>query len=341
MALAGLAHDAVDRLDLVDGDGRRANIREALTGAEISRTMSGASILTLTVHDPQRALVNSALTRAGGADAARITIDEISFVLASVRKRGSQVTLEFEDAAVHTLRQRKGERSAAGGEVTRSGFVAQLLADAGLPASLTEDSGPAEVQFERADDEDSWEAIKRLADDRDWRAFSTGAGIIFASDGFLVKRSEPHQVAEHARGVGDIDFTVDVGDRADDVTVPVTATRWQIPPGDPVRVAELAPAKGDWLVAEVRRGLFSSQATVKLARPEPGKPEPEDTSERASADQTVGDAPTVAEEVRAWNAQSDEVRFARGRPTALEQRAEAQGWTLAEDLTFVRTGFYG
>lgn len=50
---------------------------------------------------------------------------------------------------------------------------------------------------------------------------------------------------------------------------------------------------------------------------------------------------TLSQRVRAWNDQPDAQRFRKGVPDELERDARAAGYSLAEDLTFVRSGFYG
>lgn len=271
---------SIDEL-VLSGRGQ-ANLREALTGATLTRTMTGASTLQLTVRDPERALVRSELL----AHRTTATVDPITFVLVQVRKAGSQLTATFEDQAVHRLRQRKGLIVAAAGSTTRAAFAKRLFDDAGVD-SLVAPGPTAREQLSRGDekkpdDEDSWTALRRLADQVHWRCFSLGRIGVFAPDSWLAQGrilgpggSAPFELREHTGGVGDIDFDVDEGKPADTATAAITAARrWQLPPGAPARIRDLGAADGAWLIERVSGSLFSDQWQVSLTRRREPLPEP-------------------------------------------------------------------
>lgn len=258
-----------------------ADLRQALTDGHVERSFSGSATLQLSVRDPDRRLLRSQLL----AGAAQATVDPVDFELAAVRKSGSQLTLTFEDTAVARLRSRKGLLVAKAGTVTRGGFAKRLLDDADVD-SLVAPGARTRVQLSRGSDddreEDSWTALRRLADDVDWRCFSLGRIVVFAPDDWLFAGhtvrpggAEPLNIREHAGGVGDIDFDADAGKPAQSASLQATVgRRWRLAPGTPVQLSDLGRGDGRWLVESVNQPLFSSRARVQLTRHQPAQSEP-------------------------------------------------------------------
>lgn len=270
----------------LDGKTVDADVRQAVESATLARTIEGASTLSLTLRDPDRTLVRSRLF----ASRVTATVDGSLFELVQVRKSGSTLELTFEDAVVADLRRDKGVLTAKEGTTTVDAFVRRLVQGAPGAKLVAEPGSRNLVPLMRGSadkpGESSWEAITRLAEERGRRVFADRGVVYFASDAWLAKRSRPAPVREHDAGVDEVSFDADVGKRSQEATLAVELARWQAPPGSPVQVHDLGAGSGVWIVAEVRRSLFSTRAEVKLKRteaplPEP-KPEPRDDGQPSS-----------------------------------------------------------
>lgn len=103
--------------------GANRDITEAITGGTLERTMSGASTLTLNVHDPHRRLVNAkALTHATD-----IQVAGDWYRLVKITKQGDGLTLVFEDRDVAFLRAHTRPRKVSRNKMTRAQFVRSLV----------------------------------------------------------------------------------------------------------------------------------------------------------------------------------------------------------------------
>jgi cell wall-associated NlpC family hydrolase len=114
-------------LDVVVKSGLDVSVADAITGGELERTMDGASTLTLTLHDPHRAL----LRNPDLAKAIDMTFGGYWWRLVKVSKSGDALTLTFEDRDVAYLRQHAEPRKAYRGTVTRAEFIRQLVREVG------------------------------------------------------------------------------------------------------------------------------------------------------------------------------------------------------------------
>jgi cell wall-associated NlpC family hydrolase len=108
-------------------NGQGFNMVGAVEDVQVSRTIEGASTVTVTLEDRDRKLLRS------GILSHRLTteIDGLFFILVSVEKQGSGLTLVFEDREVYLLRtynkpivqSRKTDRA----NITRAEFVLRLI----------------------------------------------------------------------------------------------------------------------------------------------------------------------------------------------------------------------
>lgn len=99
--MEGLGPDVdIESLSLVFEGKTGFALREMITGGDITRTIEGASTLSLDVFDRDRALVTSGLL---GADV-DVLIDTLWFRLVAPAKQGDSVSLVFEDREVAILR---------------------------------------------------------------------------------------------------------------------------------------------------------------------------------------------------------------------------------------------
>jgi cell wall-associated NlpC family hydrolase len=102
--------------------------------------------------------------------------------------------------------------------------------------------------FEVDKDEDYWEAIKRLAKERNWRAFFV-AGRFFFIDELELARGivrlaitrEPGEARPSTPGVEDVDFDYNRNKPITTATVYAWAKEWSVPPGGVITIAGYGP----------------------------------------------------------------------------------------------------
>jgi hypothetical protein len=109
--------------------GLNTRIDQSILNGSLERTIEGASTLTLDVHDPQRALLQSGIF----SHAIDLTLDRFQFRLVKVSKSGTDLTLTFEDRQVAYLRQHNKPRKAARGKITRAEFALSLVREVKPP----------------------------------------------------------------------------------------------------------------------------------------------------------------------------------------------------------------
>lgn len=138
-----LADLSIDSLKLtgLNAKGKKwsLSITGSITDAEIERSIEGASTLTLTVHDPDWAILNSGLFDRrvdGRLDAVDVQVDTHWFRLVQVAPSDDTLTLTFEDRDVAYLRRHTKYKKVARGKTTRAEFVRSLVkevkADGGI-----------------------------------------------------------------------------------------------------------------------------------------------------------------------------------------------------------------
>lgn len=122
--------------------------------------------------------------------------------------------------------------------------------------------------------EDSWTCIQRLASEVGWRAFCVNGVIWFVSETYLFKSKPSMTISEDSPGIDNIDYDYDEGKRKATVTVSCHISRWSAPPGSIIRIEKHGVVNGRWLVNDVARSLFNTDATITLVKPLPVLPEP-------------------------------------------------------------------
>ncbi len=248
----------------------------------ISRTIDGASTVTVTVTDARRTLIQLAVIN----QRSFAVVDRAHFELVKVAKAGDELTLTFEDAIVAALRRRTDPRTFAAGTATRATIARALCAEAQIRVDVDPAARePVAEAVERSTAEtqtDSWKLLGELAENIGWRRFSDGAGIIFGSDAWLMSRYPPVSVREHTGGVHDIDWDLDTGQPAAEATLHVDADSWSLPPGLAVDVVGQGPASGRWLIASYDRELTRTRAEIGLVRERPSLMEPPPSAEAAA-----------------------------------------------------------
>jgi cell wall-associated NlpC family hydrolase len=249
------------------GPAGKAKLLAAITDPpSLTRTIDGASTLTVVVADSSRELLRSGMF--DGRSWA--VVDGMHFELVSIGKSGARTTLTFEDAVVAQLRRQTDKLSIPAGSASRGEIARRLAKEADVDVAVDpghpEHVHAAVHRSTAGEDSDSWTLLGQLADDIHWRRFSDGLRLVVGSDAWLMGRSKPIKVREHAGPVHDIDFDLDTGKRASQATVAVDAARWAVRPGQAITVEDCGPADGDWLVSEFTRTLTQNRATLTLTR---------------------------------------------------------------------------
>jgi hypothetical protein len=110
-------------LDVVRvGGPKDLDIRDMIVDIEIERTMSGASTVTFTIHDPDRRLLRAPAL----STALQILFDGYGFRMFAKKKSGPTLTLVFESKNISYLRHKKVLVRASRADVTRIQFCVRL-----------------------------------------------------------------------------------------------------------------------------------------------------------------------------------------------------------------------
>lgn len=260
----------VDELRLVNRHKkRRLDIIEAVAEPpSLAMTIDGASTLSVVVADHRRKVINDkTIDERSWANAAGI-----HFELVGLSKSGDFVTLTFEDAIVAALRRHTKPLSVPANSTTRAGFATRLCREARVPF-LIDPTHKERVHnpLQRSADgqkSSSWDVLgSDVAEPINWRRFSDGQRLILGGDPWLINRyKKPALLKEHTGGVGSIDFDLDVAKRASTAKVTIDTRLLALPPGAPVRLTQLGPADGLWIVSDFTRKLTSSRGDLNLTR---------------------------------------------------------------------------
>jgi len=163
--------------------------------------------------------------------------------------------------------------------------------------------------FEVKKDEDYWEAIKRLANEVNWRAFFVGGVFFFIAEEDLYRGKVHLQINEESQGIDNIDFDADDGKAVIEMTVTAHAKRWGVPPGMVVRVGGMGPANGRFLVSTMEGSLLPGDGdlvTITLKKPTHSTPEPAPETETNTLGASEGSA-TGNDAVDAMLAEADRI----------------------------------
>lgn len=159
-------------------------------------------------------------------------------------------------------------------------------------------------QYARGKDENSWDALGRLADEVRWKRFMRRGKLWFVSENYLFRQRPELKISEGAKGVDWIDFDVDMFARPTSTgTTPVAEVRvqaradlWTALPGMIVAIEDMGVVNGRWLVSSITRSLVddAEACDITLRKPIPQAPEPAaETGTRGGAGgENAGDTPS-------------------------------------------------
>ncbi|MSZ75529.1 MAG: hypothetical protein F2667_00310 [Actinobacteria bacterium] len=235
--------------------------------ATITRTIDGASTLTIIVADHQRRLITSTYTQ----ERTWARFDRVHYEAVAVAKDGDFLTLTFEDAIATKLRAITKRLSIPAGSITRADFVARLAREAHVDFDVDPTPrGKVQRVLERStggEKTTSWDVAGEAAEEVHWRRFSTGRQLVVGSDEWLIARDPtPLTVREYTNGVQGIDWELDVGRRVSELALVADLAGWVTQPGGVVLVEDQGPADGRWIVGEITRTATTTRADIKLVR---------------------------------------------------------------------------
>lgn len=126
--------------------------------------------------------------------------------------------------------------------------------------------------------ENTWQCLLRLAQEVNWLCFCVGMTIYFLPAVDLYTSRPIATIDEDTDGIEGIDFQYDLGKNVTQATVTCHAEKWQVDPGAVIILQNMGPASGRWIVSEIDRSLFDTQATINLVKPTNPLPEPAATN---------------------------------------------------------------
>lgn len=273
----------------------RADVADAMTDAQLVRTITGASQVTFTINDHTRRFIRSDYF----GEKATLVFDGLLWEMVGSSKSADDLTVTFEDAGVADLRAAKKHIVAAAGTTTRVQFARHLVDQVpwlGFRGdNLEKDDTKIKEQLvsgarkhghkggsKTKGPKNAWASLVALASERQWEMFLDEGIVYFGSDKWLAGLGDPLEISEDDPGILSIDFSSDANKKASAVTITALTHRWFARPGKPVVIKDLGPLvdkdSGPWLVSEIDRGLFDETATISLKRPTRSLPEPKPAS---------------------------------------------------------------
>jgi hypothetical protein len=131
-----------------------------------------------------------------------------------------------------------------------------------------------QYRYHRDKGENSWDAIKRLADEVQWRAFPIGRAMMYSSDTDLFRRKVAETVNKGDPRLLEFNWDMDWNKNPNECTMTVALHSWSAYPGTCIMVDGFGGPDGRWLVTEVSRDWFDSTAEITIKQPERQKKEP-------------------------------------------------------------------
>ena len=114
--------------------------------------------------------------------------------------------------------------------------------------------------------ETSWDALKRVAEERGYRVFSVANTIYYGREQDLIRSRPVADVSVSIDSVEGISWEWMPGKKVNSVTLVVRASMWAVKPGSVILVEGEGPADGRYLVSRFTRSRFSEVATVECRR---------------------------------------------------------------------------
>ncbi|MFW6776066.1 C40 family peptidase [Nocardioides sp. CPCC 205120] len=341
MTIAGIDPEPL-QLQLISPTlGSGLDISQALVARPtVTRTMAGVSTFDLSVTDADRHILRAReLSHRLWA-----IVANLHWELVRISKSGDRLSLTFEDAVVAELRRQTSRLTIAAGSTTRAGIAAMLAGEIDVPYAAQPTTARVVTAIERStsgQESNSWEVLgSDVADPVRWRRFSDGRRLIVGGDDWLLRRSPAIHLTEHTGPVGAVNFDLDQGRRAETATVDVDLEAFAIDPGIPAVCFDYGPARGTWLVEEVRQELGASRGTVKLTRGRRALPEPTRPAGGSGDAGVTGFVPRATTTTKSAGTAGSSANAARERMVqyALKQKGKRYVWGASGPNSFDCSG---
>jgi hypothetical protein len=282
---------------------------DSISNIIVQRTMNGVATLTIQITDPTRKILNQFLTPLAASISrnhfnigGQLEVDGLSFTFVQFVKASDMMQLVFESTAINRLRHQRGQtKQTTNTAVTQ--FMAQLAGAVGYklvgPDYAT--TFPLIEKGKRATtvtlgrgtstdaNEDSWTCMSRIASSIGWRLWESADKIYFGPDEYWLgnlsvvnKHNIPPinkavgrtltkttQINEFTREVQLVDYDWDVGKPYAQCNVTCMLDSWDYQLGEVVKVNNIGPGSGNWLVYSMQRDLFLPTGTLVLQVPAP------------------------------------------------------------------------
>jgi cell wall-associated NlpC family hydrolase len=266
-------------------------IDDLTVSADLNLDTTSAPTLEITVQDYDRRILSSPLIKR----VIQVQLGTEQYWMVAVTKSGDQLTLTFEDSVAQKLKdpRRMSVYAVPRGKVTRAQFVGKLCAAAGVSYYSPEQSvhqrtagREGKYTFQRGQvgsPETSWDCIQRLASEVHWRAFVRNNQLWFVRDATLAAAPPVLDITETDAGITEIDFNWDTGKAVITSTIEMRLDLLQANLGDHIRLHDMGPGTGDWLVVGIScDDLSTPDGTVSLALPVQATLEPAGSKGRKS-----------------------------------------------------------
>ena len=264
--------------------------------------MLSVSTLTIQFVDPTRKLLNTEnIARAG----AIVSFDGREYVMVQLVKAGDQMQLVFEPKLVYMLRNKRSPKIDSGTSTHVTEFIQRLVNEMNPnPAKpkyklvapnytqiwsqiSTEKIYSIPLSRGTATDayEDSWTAMSRIAGGIAWRLWEDDGTIYFGPDEYWLGKiagvqmpinkingtlgTKMQVIQEFTRKVQYMDFDWDVGKPLGQANVTCMLQDWNYKIGEIVKLSNVGPASGNWMVASMQRDMFLPNAAMTLMVPMP------------------------------------------------------------------------
>lgn len=302
----GFTSTAANGQIYINGTNAAVVCNNNLVTAQLDLALTKVSAITLTIHDPNREVINAPeLT-----STSTLTFGPFIFELVAVEKQGSVLTVTFQPWVVAALQKATGPFTIAPGTMTRTEFAALLVgqiegadfAQAPEAYLFGLDEGYAHTNKEQLSRgtvdtplENSWTCLQRLAAEIQWVCFESFGTVYFGPYSYLASQTPVLTPREFTGGITEIDGTYDVGQPLGDMTITAVADSWTPTVGQCIQIVDLGPFNGPWIVSEMEReDLEEPDITITLQQPLPGLPEPTSGGSNPAVGSGAGSVQTTA-----------------------------------------------
>lgn len=116
--------------------------------------------------------------------------------------------------------------------------------------------------------EDNWKCLQRLASEVGWVCYCVSGTIYIKDWPHIIQQATRFQFSEDSPGINGIGIEIDTGMANATATVNCRISRWGAPPGTLVKLNDIGPGSGRWVVQTIERDIFTTAGTITLNKPQ-------------------------------------------------------------------------